>query len=147
MPGVRIARAALVAALAFFLVAGLNFAIGLIAIRTKSIMGILRAKYFVLELLSGLLIPTTLFPQPFRSLVLASPFPHINFTPATLYLGKATGAAAARMLSRLVLVMGVAPIFVVFGAIVRICSCIHRSPGPIFSSAGMVTPRDCSQNI
>jgi ABC-2 type transport system permease protein len=61
-------------------------------------MGILRAKYLVLELLSGLLIPTTLFPEPLRSILLASPFPHINFTPATLYLGKATGVAAARLL-------------------------------------------------
>jgi ABC-2 type transport system permease protein len=86
------------AVLSFFLVAGLNFLVGLIAIRTKSILGILRAKYLVLELLSGLLIPTTLFPQPLRSILLASPFPHINFTPATLYLGKATGGAAARLL-------------------------------------------------
>ncbi|HEU5250351.1 MAG TPA: ABC-2 family transporter protein, partial [Thermoanaerobaculia bacterium] len=86
------------AVLSFFLVAAVNFLVGLIAIRTKSIMGILRAKFFVLELLSGLLIPTTLFPEPLRSILLASPFPHINFTPATLYLGKATGAAAARML-------------------------------------------------
>ncbi|HLN92755.1 MAG TPA: ABC-2 family transporter protein [Thermoanaerobaculia bacterium] len=86
------------ALLSFLLVAGLNFLVGLIAIRTKSIMGILRAKYLVLELLSGLLIPTTLFPQPLRSILLASPFPHINFTPATLYLGKTTGGAAARML-------------------------------------------------
>jgi ABC-2 type transport system permease protein len=52
----------------------------------------------VLELLSGLLIPTTLFPQPFRSILFASPFPHINYTPAALYLGKATGAEAARFL-------------------------------------------------
>ena len=85
--------------LTFFLVAGLNFLVGLIAIRTKSIMGILRAKYLVLELLSGLLIPTTLFPEPFRTILLYSPFPHINFTPATLYLGKATGFEAARLLS------------------------------------------------
>jgi ABC-2 type transport system permease protein len=61
-------------------------------------MGILRAKFLVLELLSGLLIPTTLFPEPLRSILLASPFPHINFTPATLYLGKATGGAAVRLL-------------------------------------------------
>ena len=87
------------AVLSFFLVAALNFLVGLIAIRTKSIMGILRAKYLVLELLSGLLIPTTLFPEPLRSLLLASPFPHINFTPATLYLGKATGASAATLLA------------------------------------------------
>ena len=86
------------AALSFFLVAAINFLVGLIAIRTKSILGILRAKYLILELLSGLLIPTTLFPEPFRTVLLASPFPHINYTPAALYLGKLTGAAAARML-------------------------------------------------
>lgn len=86
------------AVLSFFLVAALNFLVGLIAIRTKSILGILRAKYLVLELLSGLLIPTTLFPQPFRSILLASPFPHINFTPAALYLGKVAGFEAARLL-------------------------------------------------
>ncbi len=86
------------AILSFFLVAGLNFLVGLIAIRTKSILGILRAKYLVLELLSGLLIPTTLFPQPFRSILFASPFPHINYTPAAIYLGKATRHEAARLL-------------------------------------------------
>ena len=86
------------AALSFFLVAAINFLVGLIAIRTKSILGILRAKYLILELLSGLLIPTTLFPEPFRSLLFASPFPHINYTPAALYLGKATGLEAARLL-------------------------------------------------
>ena len=86
------------AALSFFLVAAINFLVGLIAIRTKSIMGILRAKYLILELLSGLLIPTTLFPEPFRSFLFASPFPHINYTPAALYLGKATGLEALRLL-------------------------------------------------
>ncbi len=87
------------AALSFFLVAAINFLVGLIAIRSKSILGILRAKYLVLELLSGLLIPTTLFPEPLRSVLLASPFPHINFTPAALYLGKATGLEAAKLLA------------------------------------------------
>ena len=86
------------AALSFFLVAAINFLVGLIAIRTKSILGILRAKYLILELLSGLLIPTMLFPEPFRSVLFASPFPHINYTPAALYLGKATGLAALRLL-------------------------------------------------
>jgi viologen exporter family transport system permease protein len=87
------------AALSFFLVAAINFLVGLVAIRSKSILGILRAKYLVLELLSGLLIPTTLFPEPLRSILLWSPFPHINFTPAILYLGKASGAEAARLLA------------------------------------------------
>ena len=83
----------------FFLVAAINFLVGLLAIRSKSILGILRAKYLLLELLSGLLIPTTLFPEPLRSILLASPFPHINFTPAALYLGKAQGLDAARLLA------------------------------------------------
>jgi ABC-2 type transport system permease protein len=87
------------AAMAFFLVAGLNFLVGLVAIRSKSILGLLRAKYLVVELLSGLLIPTTLFPEPLRSILLASPFPHINFTPAAIYLGKATGLEAAKLLA------------------------------------------------
>jgi ABC-2 type transport system permease protein len=87
------------ALLAFVLVAAINFLVGLIAIRTKSILGILRAKYFVLELLSGLLIPTTLFPEPLRSALMLSPFPHINYTPAALYLGKAQGAESWRLLS------------------------------------------------
>jgi ABC-2 type transport system permease protein len=87
------------AALSFFLVAALNFLVGLIAIRSKSILGILRAKYLVFELLSGLLIPTTLFPQPLRSILFASPFPHINFTPAALYLGQAAGARALGLLA------------------------------------------------
>jgi ABC-2 type transport system permease protein len=86
------------AALSFFLVAAINFAVGLIAIRTKSIAGILRAKYLILELLSGLLIPTTLFPEPARTILFASPFPHINYTPAALYLGKSTGVAALEAL-------------------------------------------------
>ena len=87
------------AVMSFFLVAAINFLVGLIAIRSKSILGILRAKYLVLELLSGLLIPTTLFPEPLRSILFASPFPHINYTPAALYLGKATGGEAARLLA------------------------------------------------
>jgi ABC-2 type transport system permease protein len=85
--------------LSFLLVAALNFLVGLIAIRTKSIQGVLRAKYLVLELLSGLLIPTTLFPEPLRSALFASPFPHINFTPAALYLGKFSRTEAVRSLA------------------------------------------------
>ncbi len=87
------------AVLSFFLVAAINFLVGLIAIRTKSIQGILRAKYLILEILSGLVIPTTFFPEPFRTILFASPFPHMNYTPAALYLGKATGGTAVRLLA------------------------------------------------
>ena len=47
----------------FFLVAGINFSVGTFALRLKSILGLLRAKYFLFELFSGLLLPITFFPE------------------------------------------------------------------------------------
>ncbi len=81
------------------LVGGINFCVGLIAIRTRSILGFLRAKYLVLELLSGLLIPPALFPEKVRPILDWLPFPHMNYTPGRLYLGLVSGPAAARALA------------------------------------------------
>lgn len=80
--------------LSALLVAAINFSVGLIAIRTKSILGFLRAKYFVLELLSGLLIPPTFFPESVRPILAWLPFPHMSFTPGRIYLGLVRGGAA-----------------------------------------------------
>jgi ABC-2 type transport system permease protein len=84
--------------LSALLVGAINFAVGLIAIRTKSILGFLRAKYLVLELLSGLLIPPTLFPKSVQPVLDWLPFPHMNFTPGRIYLGLAAGGEAWRAL-------------------------------------------------
>ena len=84
--------------LSALLVGAINFCVGLVAIRTKSILGFLRAKYFVLELLSGLLIPPTLFPAKVRPVLDWLPFPHMNFTPGRIYLGLVSGAGAFRAL-------------------------------------------------
>src|SRR6185369_10626960 len=80
--------------LSALLVGAINFAVGLIAIRTKSILGFLRAKYLVLELLSGLIIPPTLFPASVRPVLAWLPFQHMNYTPGRIYLGLVTGRAA-----------------------------------------------------
>jgi ABC-2 type transport system permease protein len=80
--------------LSALLVAAINFCVGLVAIRTQSILGFLRAKYLVLELLSGLLIPPPLFPAWFRPILAWLPFPHMNFTPGRIYLGLVTGREA-----------------------------------------------------
>lgn len=80
--------------LSALLVATLNFCVGLIAIRTKSILGFLRAKYLVLELLSGLLIPPSFFPEWMRPILAWLPFPHMNYTPGRIYLGLVTGREA-----------------------------------------------------
>ena len=56
--------------------------------RSKSILGLLRAKFFVQELLSGLLIPMTLFPAPAQKVLAFLPFEHIGYTPMLIYLGR-----------------------------------------------------------
>ena len=55
--------------LSFFIVAAINFAVGTLAVRLKSILGLLRAKYFLLELFSGLLFADFLFPEVFQKLL------------------------------------------------------------------------------
>ena len=77
--------------LSFFLVAGINFATGTFAIRLKSILGLLRAKYFLLELFSGLLIPISFFPHGFQVALAFMPFQYISYIPVLLYLGKISG--------------------------------------------------------
>ncbi|HEY6290374.1 MAG TPA: ABC-2 family transporter protein [Terriglobia bacterium] len=83
----------------FFIVAGINFAVGTLAIRLKSILGLLRAKYFLLELFSGLLLPISFFPHAFQVILAALPFQYISYVPVLLYLGKIQGLGIARALA------------------------------------------------
>ena len=76
----------------------INFIVGCFAIRMKSILGLLRAKFFVQELLSGLLVPMTMFPEPARTIVAYLPFQHIAYTPLRIYLGKAADTELAGLL-------------------------------------------------
>ncbi len=78
----------LVAALgSFFLMGAINFMIGACAIPLKSILALIRAKYWLIEMLSGVLIPMTFFPAPVRRVLAWLPFQHIAFTPLQIYLG------------------------------------------------------------
>jgi ABC-2 type transport system permease protein len=70
------------------IVAALNFIVGSCAVSLQSILGLLRAKFWMQELLSGLLVPVTLFPPPLRQLSAWLPFEHIGFTPMMIYLGR-----------------------------------------------------------
>jgi ABC-2 type transport system permease protein len=72
----------------FFLLGAINFIIGTCAIRLKSILALIRAKYWLIELLSGVLIPMTFFPEAIRAVLAWLPFQHIAFTPLEIYLGK-----------------------------------------------------------
>jgi ABC-2 type transport system permease protein len=77
----------------------LNFIVGTCAIKLKSILGLLRAKFFVQELLSGLLVPMALFPEPARKVMAFLPFQHIGYTPMLIYLGKVTYRQAGQALA------------------------------------------------
>jgi ABC-2 type transport system permease protein len=83
----------------FFLMAAINFLIGTCAVRLKSILALIRAKYWLLELLSGLLIPLAFFPEAARKMLAWLPFPHIASTPLQLYLGKLAPGDAVIMLA------------------------------------------------
>ncbi|MGD0127312.1 MAG: ABC-2 family transporter protein [Terriglobia bacterium] len=83
----------------FFLVAAINFAVGTLAVRLKSILGLLRAKYFLLELFSGLLLPISYFPEVFQKVFKFLPFEYISYVPVLLYLGNINGKAIATSLA------------------------------------------------
>ncbi len=81
------------------LTGALNFIVGALAIRMKSILGLLRAKFYVQELLSGLLVPLTMFPPVLAEAMNWLPFKHIAYTPLLIYLGKLEGSELATALA------------------------------------------------
>jgi ABC-2 type transport system permease protein len=78
----------------FFLMGAVNFMIGTCAIPLKSILALIRAKYWLIELLSGLLIPIAFFPPQLQKIMAWLPFEHIANTPLQIYLGKLDRAHA-----------------------------------------------------
>jgi len=85
--------------LSFLLVAAINFAVGTFALRLQSILGLLRAKFFLLELFSGLLLPISFFPHIFQKILGVLPFEYISYIPMLIYLGNLHGAGLARALA------------------------------------------------
>jgi len=82
--------------LSFLIVAAINFATGTFALRLHSVLGLLRAKFFLLELFSGLLLPISFFPQVFQKIFGVLPFQYISYVPMLIYLGKLKGGGLAR---------------------------------------------------
>ena len=72
----------------------INFAVGTLALHIYSILGVIRAKYAIVEFCSGLLIPISFFPRGVQRFMSYLPFPHVSFTPLQIYLGKVRGPAA-----------------------------------------------------
>jgi ABC-2 type transport system permease protein len=82
----------------FFLMGAINFMIGTCAIPLQSILALIRAKFWLIELLSGLLIPMSFFPDRVQNILAWLPFEHIAYTPLQIYLGKLNHGDALRML-------------------------------------------------
>jgi ABC-2 type transport system permease protein len=85
--------------LSFLIVAAINFAVGTFALRLQSILGLMRAKFFLLELFSGLLLPMTFFPQIAQKIMKVLPFEYISYVPMLIYLGKLNGGGLARAIA------------------------------------------------
>ncbi len=77
--------------LAVFIFAETNYLVGLIAFRTESVQGIIRAKMFLVEILSGLLVPLSYFPGWLRSIAVWTPFPTMTSIPNRIYIGHVKG--------------------------------------------------------
>ena len=77
----------------------LNFMVGTLALHIVSIMGVIRAKYAIVEFFSGLLIPISFFPPGLQRIIAFFPFQYVSFTPLQIYLGKVRGPAAWEALS------------------------------------------------
>jgi ABC-2 type transport system permease protein len=82
----------------FFIMGALNFLIGTCAIPLTSILALIRAKFWLIELLSGLLIPLSFFPHSLQVISSWLPFEHIAYTPLQIYLGRLSLSATLRLL-------------------------------------------------
>src|SRR5579864_2166911 len=83
----------------FFIMGALNFIIGTCAIPLTSILALIRAKFWLIELLSGLLIPLSFFPRSLQIISSWLPFEHIAYTPLQIYLGRLPLAETLRLLA------------------------------------------------
>jgi len=83
---------------AFIIFAAINFLIGTCAVYLQSILGLIRAKYFLIEILSGLVIPINFFPDLLVRWSQWLPFQHISYTPLMIYMGKVGGKQLASVL-------------------------------------------------
>ncbi len=82
----------------FLLMGAINFMIGTCAIHLESILALIRAKFWLIELLSGVLLPMPFFPLWAQRILRWLPFEHIAFSPLQIYLGKVELGAAVGVL-------------------------------------------------
>ncbi len=82
----------------FLILAEIGFLVGMLAFPLKSIQGIIRAKYFLIQVFSGLLLPPSFFPWWLSPVVEYLPFKMIAYVPLQFYLGRLPLSAALPVL-------------------------------------------------
>lgn len=80
--------------LSFHIYFAINFLTGLVSVVTLKIQGFLWAKFLTVQLLSGVVLPLTLFPAWAQPILTRTPFAGLGHTPVMLYRGVMTGEAA-----------------------------------------------------
>lgn len=80
--------------LALLVMGGMNFLVGLAAFSMQNAEGLVYAKHAAVQLLSGLFIPLTFFPEPASSILQALPFASISQAPVSIYLGRMAASEA-----------------------------------------------------
>lgn len=81
----------------FLILAEINFLVGLTAFRIQSIQGITRAKYAIVQLCSGLLLPLSFFPGWAAGILRYLPFRLMTAVPMQCYLGKVSFVDARQL--------------------------------------------------
>lgn len=74
--------------ISFLILSQINFITGLSAFYLHSVNGVIRAKFFLLQLLSGLLLPIPFFPDWAQQIMNFLPFKYVSYVPLQYYLGK-----------------------------------------------------------
>ena len=72
-----------------------NFLVGMAAFPLKNIDGVMRAKHYLIEILSGLLLPVTMFPAWLQSVSEWLPFRSVAWIPSSIWIGKLAGGSLA----------------------------------------------------
>jgi ABC-2 type transport system permease protein len=78
---------------------GIVYLTGVVCFWTQNYQGVSWARVAVSGILSGALVPLAFYPPWLRWLCEVSPFPSIVSTPALVYLGRAQGGEAVRLIA------------------------------------------------
>ncbi|HYN93996.1 MAG TPA: ABC-2 family transporter protein [Pilimelia sp.] len=76
----------------------LSYLTSMVCFWTQNVLGVALTRFAVTNLFSGALVPLVLLPGWLQGIAAVLPFASITYTPASIYLGRATGGAAWQLI-------------------------------------------------